>query len=964
MTQYTIVNRTLAGVAFLAALITYTLTLQPSVAFWDCGEFSAAMALQQVQHPPGAPLWSLAGRMIQMLPIGDPGWTSNWAAAVSSAFTALLAYLIGVLALERIRPYREDRPVASHLPVFGGALIGALALVWSDSQWFNSVESEVYAPATLLCAILIWLMLRWDRKAGSPGHERYLLMMAYVMGLAIGTHLLALLVFPAIAMTIYFRHYEFSWKTFLTMVAITGASFLLLVYNAPLQYIPTLLAKNAVIGIILLGGLIGAVVWAARNNRPVIYTATMSFLLIILGYTTYTQVMIRSNAHTPLNFGEPNTFAEIVDYLGRKQYGNRNTWPRRSEPDQYYRRYQDTYGEWYPPVGQNPDGTFIFDRVNAGGEINFMLKYQIFHMYFRYLLWNFVGRASDMQDAPAVAFTASPDVQQKFITPTGFDDVFPIQFFALPLLLGLFGIWFHYKRDWKMAFVFTALFLFLGVISALQQKQQQPQPRERDYFYAASFMIFSLWIGIGTTGIIETVRAKRTETSDDGTTVTTEERENSGLVFGTLAACMLLVPLNMAFNGWTAHDRSGNWVPWDYAYNILQSCEKDGIIFTNGDNDTFPLWYMQDVGGVRRDVRVVNLSLGQMGWYIRQLKKERPWGAKTVPISIPDERLDQMELQGGGIPAEELVKDIVTTNNWQRPVYFCTSINEPNVFAGYEENFRQEGLAYRIMPEKQERGGIMGYAVNGDVMKKSLINTLPEGEYHTEPHYGFKFRNLNNHDVFFMEDHRRIPTGNYRVGFLGLALEELKAGNNAAAIAALDKMEKDISMESFPLPYSFLAEVSNLYKQAGATAQATAYARKTMEAMDAMGAALRDDPYAQQRPPEILRAQMLTNMGRYDEAIALYQGLLKQYPNNPELRGQIEDLQIQKILAKNDTAAAAAELRKMIAAYGDTSDAASMGNRAALQRRLTALTGTAAPPDNARTEDTGANRAGGPSTAR
>jgi hypothetical protein len=969
MTQYNTVHRTLAGVAFLAALVTYTLTLQPSVAFWDCGEFSAAMALQQVQHPPGAPLWSLVGRMIQMLPIGDPGWTSNLAAGVCSAFTGLLAYLIGVLVMERFRPYREDRPLANHIPVFGGALIGALAFVWSDSQWFNSVESEVYSAATLLCAILVWLMLRWDRKAGQPGHERYLLMMAYVIGLAIGTHLLALLVYPAIAMVIYFRHFKFDLKTFLALIVITGVSFFGLVYNAPLEYIPKLLSDNAVIGVILLAGLIGLVVWAARERKPIIYVSTMSFLLIILGYTTYTQVMIRSNAHTPLNFGEPNTFKEIVDYLGRKQYGNRNTWPRRVEIEQYYRNYQDKYGEWFMPVGQNKDGTYIFDQINTAGELNFMVQYQIYHMYFRYLLWNFVGRVSDMQDAPPAMLAVSPDVKARFIAQTGYDDVFPIQFFALPLLLGLFGLYYHYKRDWKMAFVFTALFLFLGVFSALQQKQQQPQPRERDYFYAASFMIFAVWIGLGATGLAERVSERRTVKAEDATVVddgAPRVESSNGATYGILGLCLVAVPLLMAFQGWRAHDRSGNWVPWDYAYNILQSCEKDAILFTNGDNDTFPLWYMQDVAGVRRDIRVVNLSLGQMPWYIRQLKKEKPWGAKPLRVTTSDQELDAMEASDGGVKAEDLVRDIVKSNSSDRPIYFCTSINEPKTFAGFEDYFRQEGLAYRIMPEKQERNGIIGYAVNTDVMRQSLMNTLPDGEYFREPHYGFKFRNLANHDVFFMEDHRRIPTANYRVGYLALAYEMIKANNPTAAVMALDKMGSEISEKSFPIPYSFLAQVSNLYKQANASAKAAAYARKTLDAITALGPAIADDPNVQQAPPDVVRAEMLVNMGDYDGAISIYQALAKQYPGNAtELRGQIEDLQIQKLLAKNDTAAAAAELRKLIAAYTDTADAMGMRNRTSLQARLNAIGGRApALPDNTSTRDTGASQQSRPSTAR
>lgn len=988
MKQYTLINRVLAGVSFLITLITYTLTLQPSVPFWDCGEFSAATAWQQVPHPPGAPLFLIVARWFHMLPFGDPGWRINMVSAVSSAFTAAVVYLIIVKLIERWRPFREERSIKSYIGTFGAGLIGTLAFTWSDTQWFNSVESEVYAAGTLLIALMMWLMMRWDERAEQPGHERYLLGMAYLTGLAFGIHLLALLVVPGIAMVIYFRRYEFNIKTFLIMLGITGVGFMLLVYKFPLTYFPKMVAASPVIGVIVIAGLIGLVWWAVKNGKSIVYLSAGSLLMIILGFTTYTHILIRANSHPPMNENEPDTVAELVSYLGREQYGNRGSWPRRQEVEQYYRRYMDQYGEWYPPVGRNDDGTYQYDKINTSGELNFMFKYQIYHMYIRYLLWNFVGRASDIQDAPVTFVSASQETQQTFIDPTGYTDVFPIRFFAIPFILGLIGCYYHFRRDWKMALVYMTLFLLLGVIATLQQNQQQPQPRERDYFYVGSFMIFAMWIGIGVLGIADTITNRATAEDEEGDGTPDGERtDRSGLVMAIMAVGFLAVPINMAIGGWHAHDRSKNWVPWDYAYNILQSCEKDAILFTNGDNDTFPLWYMQDVAGVRRDVRVVNLSLGQTSWYIWQLKNERPWGAKQVPISFSNEMLQVPEDDPRSIHAEEvsqmptvsldvpadvmawathdsvkqpgkmawtmegmdyggrkligvqhkLVRDIIETNKWQRPVYFSTS-TQSDVWIGLSDYFRTEGMAYRIMPVKQGSGPRSVGSMNIDVMRKCLINALPADEAHTEQHYGFKFRNLTNPEDFFMEDHRRLML-NYRLVYISLATEELYGQKNPqGAIAALDKMEQVISPDMFNMPFQFAAEIANIYSEAGAKDKAAKYAQRTISAIDKAGAESLVSQYGGN--PYQVKAQMYAVLGDFDKAAQVYEGFRQQDPNNPNIRAQIENLQLEKYLSKKDTAGAVKELQRLIAGYGGDTSGPMMANVTALKMRLSELTHT------------------------
>ncbi|MBC8145985.1 MAG: DUF2723 domain-containing protein, partial [bacterium] len=344
MREYKLVNRVLAAISFFVALITYTMTLQPSVPFWDCGEFSAAAVWQQVPHPPGAPLWLIVGKWFHLIPFGDDGWRLNLFSGVATAVTVMLVYMITVRLIERWSRPKAERPLVSYLGTFGGATIAAFAFLYSDTNWFNAVESEVYAAGNLLIALIIYFMMRWDDEAETPRHERWLLVIAYLLGLAIGVHLLALLTVPAIALVIYFRRYQPKLLSFVAMSAITGVSFWLLIYKAPLNYIPRLLADNAVIGVVLLLGLIGLVWWSIKEQKAIVYIATMSFLLIILGYTSYTHILLRANAHPTMNENEPDTFTELVSYLGREQYGNRGAWPRRQETDQYYRQYQDTYG--------------------------------------------------------------------------------------------------------------------------------------------------------------------------------------------------------------------------------------------------------------------------------------------------------------------------------------------------------------------------------------------------------------------------------------------------------------------------------------------------------------------------------------------------------------------------------------------------------------------------------------------
>jgi len=883
--------------AFLVTLVVYSMTVQPNVPFWDCGEFTAASTWQQVPHPPGAPLFLMIGRLFQIIiPFGDLGWRVNMVSVVATAVSAWLLYFIIV---KTIQNYRKNpiEDMADALMVYGSGLIGALAFCFSDTVWFNGVESEVYAMSTLFTAVVVYLMMRWNEEADNPGHERYLLLIAYIVGLSTGVHLLAILTLFSIVMLVYFRKYDLNRRSFVIMSVIALVIFWIS-YKFIITWIPTMLAgdfpmKNAArehliedspMMTVFAFGIIGAAIYALyygiRNKKPILKLSMLGFLLILFGFTTYTQVLLRSNSNSPMNENEPKDFKKMISYLGREQYGDQGNWPRRNDwNDENKMRIYNArdeageyiYGEWTPPEqerAQRRDGTSVpapvWSNDNLAGDMAYFWKYQVNHMYFRYFFWNYVGRISDVQDADAALFNSEETDVINY--KTGFADQFPVRFFALPLLLGLFGLYYHFKRDPKMALVFLVMFLLMGVLAAIAQNQQNPQPRERDYFYTGSFLVWCLWIGMGVYALIDTLVKNKKSAAANGAVV---------------LVALIAVPVNMAIGGWNIHSRAGNYIPFDYSYNILQSVEKDALIFTNGDNDTFPLWFLQDVEGIRRDVRIVNLSLGQTLWYIDQLKNREPWGSKKIPLSFSDRSLQVDEMsdealsyeigpsrevvinvkketlakftdnqdiinsgqfrftftgtsigERDGVPQyvfyvnHKLILDILEQTKFERPIYYASTVG-PDVFVGLGNYLRYEGMAMRVcpVPVNQTKTGI----IDAEIMEKTLMNIDNSDNYHTEQHFGFKMRNLDNKKyVYYDEVHRRLMI-NYRQLYMNYSAFVLdRTGDTVKSIAILDTMNKYISPVRFPMYHDEEAQLAYIYKEAGAEDKAKEWAQMAL----------------------------------------------------------------------------------------------------------------------------------------
>ncbi|MFP4543685.1 MAG: protein O-mannosyl-transferase family [Candidatus Kapaibacterium sp.] len=965
------IHRAFGFLSFILALAVYTLTVQPTVPFWDCAEFSAAAIWQQVPHPPGTPLFLLVGKLFHLIiPFGDPGWKINMVSVLSSAITVLLLYLITVKVIKALRT-EPIRSAGDALAVYGSSFIAAATLTFSDTFWFNAVESEVYAMSSLFVALVVFLMMKWFEEADNPGHERYLLLIAYLLGLSTGVHLLSILAVFSIVLLVYFRKYEFSWKSFFIMGLIAMVIFGI-IYPGIVKWLPAFLAghtpgRNAAreytiedealltyLALAIIFGAVALFVWGLKNKKQLLNLILGSFLLILLGYTTYTQILLRSNANPPMNENEPKDFTTLASYLGREQYGDAPSWPRRYQASDEYiaRNYtaqndrgEYVYGEWYPPIRvdvQRKDGSYVsvpeFDRINFAGEINYLWKYQIDHMYLRYLGWNFIGRTSDVQDAGVAWFTQTREGEALNYN-NGYKDQFPVTFFALPLIFGLIGLLFHFYKDDKMALVYLIMFLLMGVLTAIVQNQQQPQPRERDYFYAGSFFVFCMWIGMGAYALIKSIN---------------REKIMAGTAIAVIAVSALAVPLNMAAGGWKIHSRAGNYLPFDYSYNILQSCEENAILFTNGDNDTFPLWYLQDVMGVRRDVRVANLSLGNTLWYVDQLKNRQPWGAEKIPLSFPDEMLhvdenderalsydfgearevripvrreilaqytdDPSIIESGevrftfhGKPYQEregkmiylfrvqdkLILDILEQTRFERPVYFSNTVG-PDAHGGLDPLFRYEGMAARICPVKQRTGP--AESIHKDIMDQCLMNTDNSHNFSTGPQYGFKFRNLNNPDVYYDEVHRRLM-GTYRHMYLSYADYLIKMEEDRErAVTVIDKMNEMISPTQFPMTFDFLYRLSMLYDEAGDKEKLEKYARlgiddckEITENPDIQPEMRFYEATAKYFGPYRMGAELNKMIGEYEEArimlqelITVTEGYKESLRNQP---GREEDLQ-------------------------------------------------------------------------
>jgi len=974
--NYKLLRNIIGAFVFLISLVVLLMTVQPSVSFWDCGEFIAASFYLQVPHPPGTPFFLLLGRIFAMIPfVENIGLRVNYISVLSSAASILFLYLIAVKLIENYRGKKPEN-FLDGLGTYLAAAIGALSFAFSDTFWFNGVEAEVYAFSTLLAAFVTWLMIRWHERADEKDNEKYILMIAYLIGLSTGVHLMSVLAIVPVAMVILFRKYladeeqlkktailflihagililislamwsaqktatppgpeEYQaydsrfkmiaagisiifigifWKKIFTrnsfyMPLFIGGAALFITYPGIVKFLPALMTEVAgdsitieILFLVVLFGLLGyAVHFSIKEKKPTIHLVAMSFIFALIGFTTFAMVIIRSNQNPPMNENEPNTFTELVSYLNREQYGDFPVFKRR--------------------FATEPHQQVVYTGYTS--DLDFFWRYQMNHMMTRYWLWNYAGREGWNQDDGA---NIAPLNQVGNL----FGKIFNIRFngsakdslFAIPLILGLLGIYFHFKKDWKMASVFMIMFILLGYLTAFYQNQQQPQPRERDYFYVGGFFVFSIWIAIAIRALVDIAQAKAKS-----------EALKKVAVIGVLTLGIVFVPIKMFAANYYTHDRSKNYIPWDYSYNLLQSCAPNGVLFTNGDNDTFPVWYLQDVEGVRRDVKVVNLSLLNTPWYIKQMKDNDPynvgtlkirysdtqiqdirpiaWESRSVSIPIPQnfkEGLPQdlfntynvsdssvlrqgaitfqlkPTLNFGNVKAirvqDIMVKEIVESNIWERPIYFAVTCSEDSKI-GLDEYLMMEGMSYRVVPEKRRAGVEF---INVDIMKKQLFSDAPNFSKDYKP--GFNYRGLNDSTIFLDENHKRM-TQNYRNSFIRLALHYLNTNRKDLTVETLDKMDEKIPRKVTGMEMGLLYEIGNLYFNSGGEKQFREYSAEVEKQALRLLEENPSDVQSYYNPYRIL-IDTYENQKEYAKLADIWQRLQAIYPNDQNVQSNVE----------------------------------------------------------------------------
>jgi hypothetical protein len=885
-------NTLIAFLIFLIAEVTCLLTMAPTASFWDCGEFITSAFTMGVTHPPGSPISMMLGRIFTLIPIfSNIGMRVNLVSTLFSAFSIMLLYLIVVRFIILYRGKNPDEMTLSErISMYASGIIGALALGWSDSFWFNSVETSVWAASQFFTHIVVWLMLKWYEVADEEGNEKWLMLVLYMMGLSLGVHLLNLLTIFGLSVMYYFRRYEFSIKGFAALMVISVLLFFT-IYPGIVKVLPDLMNNTTPwIGLVIVLALVYAIYYTQQNKMRLANTFAVSLFLIILGYASYGATVFRAQAHPPLNESDPSNMARFHSYLNREQYGDfpllKRRWSQDPDHQQYYAKYSS--------------------------DLDYFFTYQVSHMYYRYLGWQFIGRAGDDQDAP----------------------VDWSKYWGIPLLLGLCGAIFHFKKDWKMALSVSALFTLTGIAIIFYLNQTEPQPRERDYSYVGSFFAFAIWIGIGVDAIIDYVKdLLKTKT----------EAIKAGASIGVAALLLVFVNGRMLQVNYHTHSRAGNYTPWDYAYNLLQSCEKDAILFTNGDNDTFPLWYLQEVEGVRTDVRVANLSLLNTDWYMLQLKNEMPRGAKKAPISFTNERISNLTYEPWAertiklpVPKQKLIDrgefsstdplidtlvwtikppisdgsghgymmakdlmiyDMIVTNKWERPIYFAITCS-PSNFLGLDNYLRMDALAYKVVPIKSA-GSYDN--VNRDIMYRSIMEPLEGEKYFKEPHYGFKYRNLNNPNVYYDENARRMVS-NYKNIFYRLAQEyagdlngytvikhqdgkDETVSNKQMVVRVLDKAEEILPTEKYGSDYRLMERLVALYMACNAPEKANKLIPQIEEQARSEMQANPQDP-----TPLVILQRAYQSVGDLKKAITVTEQLEVMYPGDQSLKQNLDAL--------------------------------------------------------------------------
>ncbi len=727
-------NTLLGWFSFLIALITYSLTVEPTVSFWDAGEYILTSAKLQVGHPPGAPLFQMMGAFFSMFAFepSQVGFMMNMMSAIASAFTILFMFWTITLLLKKLVEGEKDMAQGKIMAILGSGLVGSLAFAFTDSFWFNAVETEVYAMATLIMAVLFWLGLRWEQDMDKPRGNRWLILIAFVIGLSFGVHFMGLLTIPAIGLIYYFKNYKtISIKNFI-IANVVSVGVLLFVFKLLAPNILRIFSAfevffvnsiglpfnsgSIIAGITLVAIIFYALKYTRQKNQTHLNTGVLCLTFVIIGFSTWLLLPIRANANVVINENNPSSARELLAYYNLEQYPETHLFYGPQFTDQYayldennpylddkpkyekdeekgeyvvvndWKNAKQNYNSkhasflprmWSTEHAENymmfsgfldfklkPDyqmenelrtavanfrndvaqGNIDYEDYNdflkqfkdyiniekpsLASNIVYLFEYQLGYMYWRYFMWNFSGRQDDIQgryDNHGNWISGIKPIDEMHLGMS--QDNLPSDvknnkarntYYLLPLILGLIGFFFLFNKDKKLFWVMLVFFLFTGIAIQVYTNVRPFEPRERDYSVVGSFYVFALWIGFGVYAIYDVIKK---------------------YIPKTLAApiitvvCLILVPGILAANNWDDHDRSDKYTAKAMAKMYLDSCAENGILFTIGDNDTFALWYAQEIEGYRTDVRVVNTSLFQTDWYIDQMKR-KAYDSDPVPSQL------------------------------------------------------------------------------------------------------------------------------------------------------------------------------------------------------------------------------------------------------------------------------------------------------------------------------------------